>query len=115
MSVHTHGTHRLPLTNFDEIWYLSFFRESVEKIQVSLNTTRITGTLIEDVLIFITISRSILLRMRNVSNKSCRENQNTHFTFSNFFSENHAVYEIMSKNLVESDDNMAPALYMLDK
>ena len=32
-----------------------------------------------------TISRWILLRMRNVSNKSCRENQNTHFMFSNFF------------------------------
>jgi len=24
--------------------------------------------------------------MRNVSNKVCRENQNTHFVFSNFFS-----------------------------
>jgi len=24
--------------------------------------------------------------MRNVSDKSCRENQNTHFVFSNFFS-----------------------------
>jgi len=29
-------------------------------------------------------SRSVLLRMRNVSDKSCRENQNTHFVFSNF-------------------------------
>jgi hypothetical protein len=28
----------------------------------------------------------ILLRMRNVSNKICRENQNTHFVFSNLFS-----------------------------
>jgi hypothetical protein len=27
----------------------------------------------------------ILLRMRNVSNKSCRENQNTHFMFDNPF------------------------------
>ena len=26
--------------------------------------------------------RSILLRMRNVSNKNCRENQNTHFMFN---------------------------------
>jgi hypothetical protein len=40
--------------------------------------------------------------MRNVLNKICRENQNTHFVFSNFFiSENHAVYEIMWKNIVE--------------
>jgi hypothetical protein len=31
------------------------------------------------------ISRSLLVRMRNVSEKSCIENQNTHFVFSNFF------------------------------
>jgi hypothetical protein len=30
------------------------------------------------------MSRSVL-RMKNVSAKSCRENQNTHFVFSNFF------------------------------
>ena len=35
---------------------------------------------------FLIISRSFLLRMRNVSDKSCRENQNTHFVISNFFS-----------------------------
>jgi len=32
-----------------------------------------------------TISYTILLSMRNVSGKSCRENQNTHFMFSNTF------------------------------
>jgi hypothetical protein len=40
--------------------------------------------------------------MRNVSEKSCRENQNINFMFSNFFSfENRFVYEIMLKNTVE--------------
>ena len=39
--------------------------------------------------------------MRNVLDKSCRENQSTHFTFNKFFSENRAVYEIMSKYMVE--------------
>ena len=34
--------------------------------------------------IFMVISRSIHLRMRNISDKICRENQNTHFVFSNF-------------------------------
>jgi hypothetical protein len=48
-----------------------------------------------------TISRWILLRMRNVSHTSCRENQNTHFTFSNFFPENRAIYEIIRKIMVE--------------
>jgi hypothetical protein len=42
--------------------------------------------------------------MRNVSDKSCRENQNTHFVFRNFFFfENRAVYEIMWKNISEPD------------
>ena len=42
--------------------------------------------------------------MRNISNKICRENQNTHFMFKNFFfSENRAVYEIMSKYLMEPE------------
>ena len=34
---------------------------------------------------FFIISRSITLRMRNVSSKSCRRRQNTHFMFNNFF------------------------------
>jgi len=34
---------------------------------------------------FFIIPSSVLLRIRNVSDKSRRENQNTHFMFSNFF------------------------------
>ena len=34
---------------------------------------------------FMTIPQPIILGMRNVSDKSCRENQNTHFVFSNDF------------------------------
>jgi hypothetical protein len=53
-----------------------------------------------------TISRWILLKMKNASYKSCTENQNTHFTFSTF-SENRIVYEIMSKNLVQPEKPQA--------
>jgi hypothetical protein len=35
-------------------------------------------------------------------NESCRENQNTHFMHNQFL-ENRAVYEIMSKNMVEPE------------
>jgi hypothetical protein len=42
-------------------------------------------TLHEDLCTFMTISCWIILRMRNVSDKSCSENQNTHFMFINFF------------------------------
>jgi len=39
--------------------------------------------------------------MRNVSDKSCGETQNTNFVSNIFFFENRAVYEIMWKNVVE--------------
>jgi hypothetical protein len=41
--------------------------------------------------------------MKNVSDKSCTENKNTHFTLNNFsfFFENYAVYEIERKNTAE--------------
>jgi hypothetical protein len=64
-------------TDFREIWHLSIFRKSVEKIQVSLKSDKITAALREDRRAFM-ISRSVLLRMRNVSDESSRENQNTH-------------------------------------
>jgi len=65
------------------------------------------GTLHEDMYTFI-ISCSVLLMIRNVSDKSCRENQYTHVIFNNFIipsfpSENCAVYEIMWENIVEPD------------
>jgi hypothetical protein len=41
--------------------------------------------------------------MRNVSDKSARENQNPHFTPHNYFFENCTIYEIMGKNTVEPD------------
>jgi hypothetical protein len=50
---------------------------------------------------FLITSLSVFLRMRNVSNKSCRENQNTHFMLSNFFfKENRPIYEIVWRNIV---------------
>jgi len=45
-----------------------------------------TGTLHEARYTFLIISRQILLRMRNVVDKSCKVNQNTHFMFNIFFS-----------------------------
>ena len=47
------------------------------------------------------ISRSVVLRMRNVSDSRCGENQNIIFMFSNFFPpENRALYKITWKNIV---------------
>ena len=49
---------------------------------------------------FLIISYTVFLRMRNVSDESCRENQNTHFIFDNFPPppENRVAYEIMWKS-----------------
>jgi len=47
--------------------------------------TGITGTLHEDQYTFLIISLLIILRMRNVSDKSFRGNRNTHFVLSSFF------------------------------
>jgi len=55
----------------------------------------------EDQYSFVIKSRSVLLRLRDVSDNSFRENQNTHFVFSNFFFENRSVYEKTWKNIVE--------------
>jgi hypothetical protein len=89
-------------TDFREIRHMRFIWESVEKIQVWLKYDKNKGNLHEDLCKFM-ISRLILLRMRSVSDRSCRENQHTHFMFNNFVSENRAIYEIMWKNMVESD------------
>ena len=50
---------------------------------------------------FMTASRLVLHRMRNVSDKSCRGNKNTFYVQYFFPPENRAVYQILSKNTVE--------------
>ena len=72
-----------------------------------------------DMCTFFIISRSVLIKMRNVSDKSCTENQNTHFVLSNFFPPvNRTVYEIMWKKYCTAgqatDGNMAHAHCVLD-
>jgi hypothetical protein len=63
------------------IWV--FCRKSVEKIQVSRKSDENNRYFTwRPIPIYDHIS---LLSMRNVSDRSCRENQNTHFGFNNFF------------------------------
>jgi hypothetical protein len=65
--------------------------------------TRIRGSLLEGKGTYLNISRSFLLRMRNISDKTSRENQNRHFMFNNIFFENRAIYEIKWKNIAQPD------------
>jgi hypothetical protein len=53
------------------------------------------------------VSRSILLIMRNVSGKSCRENQNTNFVLRTpFFFESLAVYVEKYGRAKQATDNI---------
>jgi hypothetical protein len=71
--------------DFHQIWYLRRFRKSIERVQISLGSNKNSGYFICRSIHILIISRSVLLRMRNISEKSCRENQNTHFVFNNIF------------------------------
>jgi hypothetical protein len=62
-------------------FYIVYFWKKIMKIKFSLKSLH------EDQYIFLIISRSVLLRMKNVLDKNSRGNQNTHFIFSIGFSE----------------------------
>jgi len=59
------------------------------------------GILHEDQDTFFKLFHSVFLRMRNVSDKCFRENQNTPFVFNNLLNWESAIYEKMWKNIVE--------------
>jgi hypothetical protein len=96
LSLCPHGTPRLPLDGFYRIRYCSTF--FFLKIQVSIKYNKNNAYFICRPVNILIVSRSVLPKMKNVSDKSCRENRNTHFMSNNF--ENHAVFEVMWKQNV---------------
>ena len=85
-SLRSHGTTRLPLDGYSQYFIFEDFFEILSiKFKFHYNLTRITGTSHEDQYTVLIISCLILLRMRNVSDTRCGENQNTHFVSNNFF------------------------------
>jgi len=67
------GFHR---TYFHQIWYLSITRESVEKVQIWLKSDK-NNKYFTWIPLYMYENVSLnLLRMRNVSDESCKENQN---------------------------------------
>ena len=51
------------------------------------------------------IISSLIFRLRNVSERSCREIPNAHFTSNSFLSENRAYYDVMWNS--EADPDMS--------
>jgi len=95
-------------TDFREVRCLSILRKSVEKIQVFFffffyNLRSITAPLHEDQCAFFIMFRSFHLIKRTVSDRNCRENQNTHFVLHNFFSRKLCRLWDMWENTVEPD------------
>ena len=80
--------------------------------------TRITGTLHEYQYTFLIISHSVNLRMRNVSDKRCRENRSTRFTFSNWYPKQCLLWDNVEKKycraVQNTIENMAHTHCMLD-
>jgi hypothetical protein len=93
------GSH---LTDWHKILYFDIFRKSFQNVHASLKSDIMMGTLHGNRGTFQIIVRWVLLKMRAVSDKSCRETRNTHFmSNTSFFFENRAHYEIVWKNMVE--------------
>jgi len=82
MSVRLHGTTWLSLYKFS--WNLKFedFQNSADRIKFNLNLTRIMDTLCEDPCSMM-MPCWLLLRMRKIADKICRDSKNTHFMFNN--------------------------------
>jgi len=69
---------------------------------------KITGTLHEDQYTVFIIPRSIFLRMRNVSEEICRENQNERNMFSNVFWKSCSLWDNVGKHCISRADHRRP-------
>jgi hypothetical protein len=67
------------LSDFHKIWYSIILQKSLTKTQISLKPDKNNGYFIWTSVYILTISCPVLPRMRNVSDKICRENQYTLF------------------------------------
>jgi len=68
-------------TDLHEILHMGFFENLSNKCKFPYNLTTITITLHAHLFTFMKVSPWILLRMRNVSEKNCAQNDNAFFFF----------------------------------
>jgi len=102
LSVYSQEITHLPLDGLSwdliYIWYTwKFFENVSRKGELRWNLTRITGTSHQQQYTFFIISRWFLLRMKNVSDQSFRENQNTHFPLNRFFRKSYRLWDKIEK------------------
>jgi len=101
-----------------KIYICVLFENLSGKFKFHKNRTRITATVHDDRCTLFILCRSFIRKMRNASDNSCREYQNTHFVFSNIFflklcrlCDNVGKYDTARQ---ATDDNMAHAHCMLN-
>ena len=78
-SLRPHERTQLQLNGFSWNLIWAILKDQSRKCKSYYSLTRITDTLYEDLCTYTTLSRWILLRIRNISDKNCRENQNTFY------------------------------------
>ena len=88
--------------DFSEIWYFTIFRKNVTNIQVSLKSNKKWVLYIKTKLHFWSYLAQFFSKWETFD-KSCTENQNTHFKFNNLFLKKMSIYEILWKINVELD------------
>jgi hypothetical protein len=86
--------------DFHEFSYLSIFRQTVEKIQFSLKSKRITVTLHEDQYTFFIYLAQFFSEWGIFQTNFLNEIK-IHFVFNKIFFENHALWEIGWKHFVQ--------------
>ena len=77
------GQLRSQWTDFHKVWYLSIFRKSVERNSSFLKSNKNNNSAMRAcVRAWLAACRRIIVRLRNVSNKICRENKKNTITRS---------------------------------
>ena len=90
-------------TDCHKIWYFNiFFRKSVGEIQVSLKYDNSNRYFTWRPIYLLITSRSVLLRVKNVSDKISRENQNAHFISNNYFFKSYRLWDNV-ENTIKPD------------
>jgi len=91
-------------------WSVRYMKCALHEVCVTWSVLYMKCALHEDLFPFLLISCSFLLRMINVSDKCCNENQDTHFVFRGPLLKIVSVYEIMWKKYGRTrqvtDDNI---------
>jgi hypothetical protein len=110
LSVRPHGTTRFPLDGFSWNNISEFFENMSRKYKCHKNRTIIKGTL-HDRYTFLIISRSFILRMRNVSDNNCRKKIKTRILcWVTLFRKSYHLWDNVEKYWragQATDDNMA--------